>query len=188
MVLTPRRLKGLYHVLPEVHGDARGFFFEAFNQDTVKSVGIDFNVVQHNQSRSEKGVVRGLHFQWNEPLSKFMRVIRGRAFVVAVDIRHDSPTLGQWEAKELSDENKEGSYASFGFATGFCALTDDTELEYYYDGLYNPAGESNIIWNDTRIGIVWPTEAIPILSPRDAAAGTLDEWLARPESKRISLY
>jgi dTDP-4-dehydrorhamnose 3,5-epimerase len=182
MVLTPLRLKGLLHAVPKVHADERGFFVEAFNANVFAEAGITFPIVQHNHSRSKKGVVRGLHFQWDAPLSKYMRVIKGRAFVVAVDIRHDPPTMGQWEGRELNDENKEGIFAPFGFATGFCALSDDTELEYYYDALYNPKGESNIIWNDARIGIAWPEEAVPLLSPRDAGAGTLDEWLSRPES------
>lgn len=186
MVLTPLRLPGLMHASAKKHGDDRGFFFESLNKRAFEDAGIDFTVHQHNRSRSQAGVVRGLHFQWDKPLAKLIRVARGKALVVAVDIRHDSPTLGEWEARELSEETAEGLFLPAGFASGFCSLADPTEVEYYYDAFYNPDGESNIIWNDSRIGIEWPITD-PILSPRDQAAATLDAWLLRPEAQLFSI-
>lgn len=185
MQFNPTNLQGLVHIVPTVHGDSRGFFMEAFNKRAFESAGIKLDIVQHNQSRSQKGVVRGLHFQWDQPLGKLMRVVHGRAFAVAADIRKNSPTLGQWVGIELSEANKELVWAPFGFATGFCSLEDDTDVEYYYTALYNQAGESNIKWSDQDIGITWPISD-PILSPRDSAAQTFKEWLGRKESDLIS--
>lgn len=182
IIKTP--IEGLLRILPTVHGDTRGFFMEAFNKRALKEVGIEFDVMQHNQSRSWKGVVRGLHFQWDKPLGKLIRVVRGRAFTVAVDIRKHSPTLGHFVTAELSEENREQVWAPFGFATGFAALEDITEVEYYYTAFYNQAGESNILWNDKDIGIPWPFTK-PVLSPRDESAQTLKVWLERKESEFI---
>lgn len=182
MVLTPLSLPGLSLISPEVHGDARGFFVEAFNARFLREKGIDFTIVQHNRSRSKAGVIRGIHFQYAPLLGKIIRVSRGKAFVVAVDIRYDSPTLGKWEGRELSEENQEGLHLPSGFGSAFAALEDSTEVEYYYDAPYSKEGESNIIWNDTDLAIAWPT-ASPILSERDQAAGTLKQWLSRPESR-----
>ena len=141
MELFPTKLAGLVCISPTVLGDSRGFFMEAFNKAAFAKAGITHDVLQHNQSRSQKGVVRGLHFQWEQPLGKLIRVTRGRAFMVAVDIRKNSPTLGGWEAAEFSEENKKMLFAPFGFATGFCALEDDTDVEYYYNTYYNKEGE-----------------------------------------------
>lgn len=184
MEVQPTSLDGLKIISPTVHGDSRGFFMEAFNKNALAAAGIDIDVLQHNQSRSAKDVVRGLHFQWDKPLGKLIRVVRGSAFTVAVDIRKNSKTRGKWEAVELSEENKKLVWAPFGFATGFASLEDITEVEYYYTAFYNQAGESNIIWNDSDIGITWPVEN-PILSARDAGAQTFSQWLARPESDSI---
>jgi len=184
MNVTPLAVKDVVRIEPSVHGDERGFFMEAVNTEALKEHGIDFTMVQHNQSRSQKGVVRGLHFQWNKPLGKIIRVIRGRAFVVAVDIRKGSKTYGKWVGEELSEENKTILYVPFGFASGFYAYADNTEVEYYYSALYNPDGESNILWNDERIGIEWPIDD-PVLSERDKNARTLTQWEAAPESDLI---
>lgn len=184
MELRPTKLRGLVVIQPTVHGDARGFFMEAFNKRALAEASIEHEVLQHNQSRSQKGVVRGLHFQWDRPLSKVIRVPRGRAWCVAVDIRHDSPTFGQWVAEELSEENKLVMYAPFGFATGFASLEDPTEVEYYYNAFYNQASESTILWNDPSLGIEWPIDD-PILSERDKNAQTLEAWSLRPEARLI---
>lgn len=171
-------------ISPSVYEDARGFFMEPYNREQLSAGGIELVPERHAHSYSHKGVVRALHFQWEPPLSKLIRVVAGRAFVAAVDIRKSSPTLGTYRSVELSAENKLLLYAPFGFANGFCALEEGTEVEYYLSGSYNPKGESTIRWNDPRVGIPWPVDN-PILSPRDASAQTLEQWLARPESGRI---
>jgi dTDP-4-dehydrorhamnose 3,5-epimerase len=184
MKVANLKLKGLKLVSPDVHTDVRGFLFEAFNRRTFRDAGIDFSLKQHNLSCSRKGVVRGLHFQWNKPLGKLTRAVSGRAFFVAVDIRHRSPTRGKWVAVELSKKNRRMLWAPAGFATGFYAYEDGTELEYYYSAFFNPKGESNIIWNDSDLNIKWPVKK-PILSERDAKAPALKEWLKSPNAKRL---
>jgi len=179
--IEENKIKGLYIITPTIHSDDRGFLMEVFHEGKFKEAGIEVKFVQDNQSQSQKNVVRELHFQWDKPLGKLFRVIRGSAFMVAVDIRKNSETLGQWFGEEFNEENKKIIFAPPGFATGFCALEDKTDIQYKYTALYNPDGESNILWNDKRIGIKWPIEN-PILSERDSAAQTLDEWLIRPES------
>jgi len=137
--------------------------------------------VQDNHSRSTKGVVRGLHFQWDPPMAKLMRVSMGSAFLVAVDIRKKSPTLGQWVGIEASAENRRQVWAPAGFARGFCVLSEVAEIQYKCTGLYNSKAESGICWNDPRIGIEWPVSE-PSLSDKDRQAQTLERWLTRPES------
>ena len=126
-------------------------------------------------------MIRGLHFQWDPPMGKLMRATVGAAFVVAVDIRKGSPTLGQWYGREISSEDMLQVWAPAGFARGFCALSDVVEVQYKCTATYHAACESGILWNDPEIGIDWPV-AEPVLSPRDAEAQTLAEWLERPES------
>ncbi len=128
-----------------------------------------------------KSVVRGLHFQWDPPLAKLIRVSWGLIFAVAVDIRKKSPALGKWMGIELSAEERKEMYVPPGFASGFCSLSDPAQVEYLYTAPYNPKGESSIIWNDPEIGIRWPVKN-PVLSPRDASGQTFQEWLKRPES------
>lgn len=181
MTVEPTPLKGLLVIHPNVFPDERGFFMEVYRQDHLKSHGIDVQFLQGAHSSSKQGVLRGLHFQWDKPLGKLIRLIRGSAFVAAVDIRKKSPTLGQWFGIELSYENKTELWVPPGFASGFCILGDGADVEYQYTAIYNPKGESNIIWSDPAIGIAWPNMQ-PILSPRDAGAGTLADWLAKPES------
>jgi dTDP-4-dehydrorhamnose 3,5-epimerase len=165
--------------------DERGFFLEAYRADQLKELGIPHEYVQDNHSGSVKGVVRGLHFQWDPMLAKLMRVTVGTAFLVAVDIRKDSPTLGQWVGIEASAENKLQMFAPAGFARGFCVLSDFAEIQYKCTGIYNPNGESGILWNDERIGIDWPVDN-PLLSDKDRKAQTLSEWLERPESEHFT--
>ena len=186
MQIEETTCKGLFLITPEVKGDSRGFFMEIYRRDAFAAHGIPTDFVQENHTRSTHGVLRGLHFQFDPLLSKLIRVIRGRAFTVAVDIRVDSPTLGQWVSAELSDENKQQVYTPAGFATGFCVTGEEAEVEYHYSSLYNPAGESNIIWNDPRLAIPWPIQN-PSLSQRDAQARTFEQWLACPESKLFTV-
>lgn len=174
-------LKGLYIITPMVRGDDRGFFMEIFKKSVMADSGITQEFVQDNHSRSSKNIIRGLHFQWDPPMGKLMRVTRGSAYLVAVDIRKNSPTLGQWYGTEVSEENKKQVYAPAGFARGFCSLSDVTEVQYKCTGEYNGGAESGILWNDPAIGIEWPVDN-PILSEKDQNAQTLAQWLATPES------
>ncbi len=168
-------------IQPEIFKDERGFFMEAFRADQFREHGLPHQFVQDNHSGSVKGVVRGLHFQWEPPMGKLMRVTRGSAFVVAVDIRKGSPTLGQWFGIEASAENQLQVWAPAGFARGFCVLSDFAEIQYKCTGIYNNKAESGILWNDPEIGIDWPVTK-PILSDKDRNARTLSQWLNSPES------
>jgi len=168
-------------VIPEVFQDARGFFTEVFRADQFADLGLPTCFVQWNHSRSAKGVLRGLHFQWDPPMGKLMRVTFGEAYLVAVDIRKGSPTLGQHFGMIASAQDKKMVFAPAGFARGFLVLSEFAEIEYLTTGLYNAKAESGIRWNDPALGIRWPVEQ-PTLSAKDEKAQTLDEWLARPES------
>ena len=169
---------------PKVLGDERGFFMETYRVDNFRDFGLPTEWVQDNHSRSAKGVLRGLHFQWEPPMSKLMRVTSGVAFLVAVDIRKGSPTLGKWFGLEVSAENKKQVYAPYGFARGFCALTDGCEVQYKCTGLYNSGGESGISYRDPEIGIEWPLSDVQV-SSKDANAQSLKQWLASPLSDKI---
>ena len=168
-------------VVPEIFQDSRGFFMETFRTDQFGALGLPHEFVQDNHSRSTKGVVRGLHFQWEPPMGKLMRVTLGSAFLVAVDIRKGSPTLGQWCGFEASAENRREVWAPAGFARGFCVLSDVAEIQYKCTGLYSNRGESGIRFDDPDIGVDWPVRE-PSLSDKDRKAQTLKEWLAQPES------
>ena len=179
-------LDGIVVLAPEVHGDERGFFYETFRADQFRALGLPWEFVQDNHSRSEKGVVRGLHFQWDPAMGKLMRVTSGRAFLVAADIRKGSPTLGQWFGLEVSAEDKRQVRAPYGFARGFCALSDGCEVQYKCTGIYNPRGEAAINLADPQIGIQWPVDlAAAVRSERDQKAQTLAEWLASPLSDHV---
>ena len=171
-------------IKPAVLGDDRGFFMETYRQDNFRDLGLPTDWVQDNHSRSSKGVLRGLHFQWEPRMSKLMRVTRGAAFLVAVDIRKGSPTLGQWFGMEVSAENKKQVYAPYSFARGFCALTDECEVQYKCTGIYNSGAESGILYKDPQIGIEWPLKDV-LVSAKDAKAQTLKDWLASPLSDNI---
>jgi len=171
---------------PQVFGDARGFFMEAFRADQFRALGLPTEFLQDNHSRSSKGVLRGLHFQYEPPMGKLMRVTSGAAFLVAVDIRKGSPTLGKWFGMEVSAENKKQIWAPYGFARGFCALTDGCEVQYKCTAIYNPPRESGIHFADPQIGIKWPIPAENALtSAKDAKAQSLEQWLASPLSDKI---
>jgi dTDP-4-dehydrorhamnose 3,5-epimerase len=184
--ILDRPLPGVVVLRPDAYADERGQFVEAFRADRFAELGLPSSFVQENQSHSRKGVIRGLHFQWEPPQGKLMRVIRGRAFMVGVDIRHDSETLGRWFGLEGSEEDRIQVWAPAGFARGFAALEDGTVVQYKCTGTYDAKNESGIRWNDPRIGLRWPLTD-PILSPKDRDAQSLDDWLRRPESKRFSI-
>jgi len=171
-------------IAPTVLGDDRGFFMETYRQDNFRDLGLPTEWVQDNHSRSSKGVLRGLHFQWQPPMSKLMRVTHGAAFLVAVDIRKGSPTLGQWFGMEVTAENKKQVYAPYGFARGFCALTNECEVQYKCTGIYNSGAESGVFYRDPQIGIEWPLSDVTV-SGKDAKAQSLKEWLASPLSDNI---
>ncbi len=147
-------------------------------------LGLPSSFVQMNHSRSVRGVTRGLHFQWDPPMGKLMRVARGEAFLVAVDIRPGSPTLGRYESVVASDANHVALWAPASFARGFTTLSEVVDIEYLMTGDYNGAAESGIAWDDPDVGIDWPVQD-PILSARDGSAQTLAQWLARPEAQHF---
>jgi dTDP-4-dehydrorhamnose 3,5-epimerase len=175
-------------VRPRVFADDRGWFLEVLQAEAFAALGagLPTGFVQVNQSRSSRGVVRGLHFQWDPPQGKLMRVVAGRALLVAVDIRPGSASLGRAVTLEASADEPLLVWAPASFARGFCALSDVTEVEYFVTAPYDPAHEAGIRWDDPDIGIRWPVDR-PLLSPKDAAAGTLADWLARPESAAFSV-
>jgi dTDP-4-dehydrorhamnose 3,5-epimerase len=172
-------------ITPTVFPDERGFFMETFREDFFREAGLPTVYVQDNHSSSRRGVVRGLHFQWDPPMAKLMRVTYGAAFLVAVDIRKGSPQFGQWYGVEISAENKKQLYAPAGFARGFCVLSEGAELQYKCTGIYNSRAESGILWNDPEVGIEWPV-ADPILSEKDRNAQTLAQWAQNPLSDRFT--
>ncbi len=182
--IESRHLDGIAVVVPEVFEDERGFFMEVFRADQFKELGLPGEFVQDNHSRTSRNVVRGLHFQWEPPMGKLMRVTVGKAFLAAVDIRKGSPTLGRWFGTEVSAEDKRQVWAPAGFARGFCVLSDYAEVQYKCTGIYNSKAESGILWSDPAVGIEWPVQT-PILSAKDAKAQTLEQWLASPLSEQF---
>jgi dTDP-4-dehydrorhamnose 3,5-epimerase len=159
---------------PKVFGDDRGFFLESWNKRAFAGLGLDLEFVQDNHSRSAKGVLRGLHFQNPNPQGKLVRVVSGRAWDVAVDIRRSSPTFGKWHGVELSAANKRLFWVPPGFAHGFVSLEDGTDFLYKCTTFYDPANEHSLLWNDPALAIDWPLEGIePQLSGKDAAGKTL---------------
>jgi dTDP-4-dehydrorhamnose 3,5-epimerase len=182
--IDSRHLNGIAVVVPEVFEDERGFFMEVYRADQFKELGLPAEFVQDNHSRTARNVVRGLHFQWEPPMGKLMRVTLGKAFLVAVDIRKGSPTLGQWFGTEVSAEDKRQVWAPAGFARGFCVLSDYAEVQYKCTGIYSSKAESGILWNDPAVGIKWPVQN-PILSAKDGRAQTLEAWLASPLSDQF---
>lgn len=179
--IESRYLGEVVVVVPEIFQDSRGFFCETFREDQFQALGLPTQFVQDNHSRSAKGVVRGLHFQWEPPMGKLMRVTAGAAFLVAVDIRKGSRTLGKWVGIEATPENRRCVWAPAGFARGFCSLSDGTEIQYKCTGLFSNKAESAIKWDDPAIGIQWPMRDV-IVSEKDRNARTLSQWLASPDS------
>ena len=154
--VTKCPIEGLYIIEPTVHGDQRGYFMETYNQRDMAQAGLNMVFVQDNQSMSTKGVLRGMHFQKEYPQGKLVRVIKGRVFDVAVDVRPGSATYGQWFGVELTEENKKQFYISEGFAHGFLVLSDTAEFCYKVTDFYHPNDEGGIAWNDPTVGIQWP--------------------------------
>jgi len=181
-------LQDVVVVVPDVFQDSRGFFMETFREDQCEALGIPTRFVQDNHSKSAKNVIRGLHFQWDPPMGKLMRVTAGAAFLVAVDIRKDSPNLGKWAGVVASAENRRQVWAPAGFARGFCVLADFAEIQYKCTGLYSSQAESGILWNDPAIGIEWPIGASEAqLSVKDTKAQTLAQWLDSPKSEHFTI-
>jgi len=178
-------IRDLLIITPDIFQDDRGFFTETYRKDKFSEFGLDLDFVQDNHSRSAKNVVRGLHFQWEPPMGKLMRVTQGAAFLVAVDIRIGSPDFGKWIGVEASADNRKQVYAPAGFARGFCVLSEFAEIQYKCTGIYSNKAESGILWNDPAIGIQWPVKE-PILSKKDEVAQTLEQWLWKQESKNFT--
>ncbi|MBP2046669.1 dTDP-4-dehydrorhamnose 3,5-epimerase [Methanobacterium aggregans] len=170
-------IEGVYIVEPTVFGDERGYFMETYHEMEFKEAGIDAAFLQDNQSKSKRGVLRGLHFQRTKPQGKLVRVIRGEVFDAAVDLRRDSPTYGKWEGVVLSEDNKKQFYIPEGFAHGFLVLSDEAEFTYKCTDFYDADDEAGILWNDPEIGVEWPLEGVDelILSEKDEKWKTLAE-------------
>ena len=166
---------------PKVFGDERGFFFESYNRKVfADAIGREVHFVQDNHSRSQKGVLRGLHYQIQQPQGKLVRCTQGEVFDVAVDLRRSSPTFGKWVSAVLSGENKRQMWIPEGFAHGFLVLSDVAEFLYKTTDFYAPQHEQAIIWNDPQLAIDWPLEQIPGLSQKDAAAGSFADAVLFP--------
>lgn len=167
-------LEGVLLITPQVFGDDRGFFMETYNAAKTADLGVPDLFVQDNHSRSSKGVLRGLHYQYPQWQGKLVRVIAGEIFDVAVDIRQDSPTFGQWFGAYLNDENKQQLYVPPGFAHGFCVTSDVVDVAYKCTSDYQPQQDVGIRWDDPDIAIDWPIKE-PLLSDKDAKAPLLKE-------------
>ena len=154
-------IEGVKVLIPEVFGDERGYFMETYRRDQFTEEGIPVEFVQDNQSSSVKGVLRGMHFQINHPQAKLVRVIKGRVYDVAVDLRKGSKTFGKWFGVELSSENKKMLYIPRSFAHGFLVLSDTAEFVYKCDDFFHPGDDGGLRYNDPEIGIVWPDEIRP---------------------------
>lgn len=179
MNVIQTKLKDCVIIEPKVFGDHRGFFLESFQADRYKDMaGISLPFVQDNHSRSAKGVLRGLHFQKTKPQGKLVRVVSGEVYDVAVDIRQDSPSFGQWEGVILSEENKRQFWVPQGFAHGFVVLSDTADFEYKCTDYYDPTDEGSLAWDDPAMAIAWPLEN-PTLSDKDSKAPTFAELFAK---------
>ncbi len=172
---TETEIKGVYVIDAKVFGDDRGYFTETYKKTDFDEVGLVYDFVQDNQSRSKKGVLRGLHFQIKHPQAKLVRVIEGEVFDVAVDMRKGSPTFGKWVGAVLSDKNKRQFMIPRGFAHGFLVLSDYATFCYKCDEIYHPEDEGGIMWNDPEIGIEWRDVGEILLSEKDKRHPTLRE-------------
>lgn len=176
MKVTPTAIPEVLVIEPKVFGDARGFFFESFNQKAFNdATGLNETFVQDNHSRSARGVLRGLHYQLQQPQGKLVRVVRGAVFDVAVDIRKSSSTFGRWVGVELSEDNHKQLWVPAGFAHGFLVLSESADFLYKTTDYYAPAHERCIAWNDPAVGIQWPQGVPPQLSAKDQAGRMLGE-------------
>src|SRR5690606_6247208 len=171
-------LLGLQLVMPRVFRDERGFFLETFRSSHFEAAGIDTRFVQDNHSRSRKGALRGLHYQSSPGQAKLIRVVRGSIFDVAVDIRRDSPTFGQWHGVEIDDEKHHQLYIPVGFAHGFCVLSEVADVVYKCSSVYDASTECTLQWNDPDVGVRWPLTN-PVLSARDQAGESFADYQRR---------
>jgi dTDP-4-dehydrorhamnose 3,5-epimerase len=179
-------LDGVMVIEPVVHLDSRGFFMETYHALKYEKHGLPTSFLQHNQSLSKKGTLRGLHAQLARPQGKLLRVIQGEVFDVAVDVRLGSPTFGRWVGYTLSSENFRQIYIPPGFAHGFCTISPQALIEYKCTNFYNPGDELGLIWNDPDIGITWPTDQ-PFLSEKDSAGRSLRALMERlPHYRRVA--
>lgn len=171
------KIRDLYIIEPKVFGDSRGYFMETYNKNDFFEAGLKMEFVQDNESKSKKGVLRGLHFQTKHTQGKLVRVTQGAVYDVAVDLRKGSPTYGQWEGVILTAENKRQFYVPEGFAHGFLVMSDEAVFNYKCTDFYAPEYDSGLLWNDPDIGIVWPLEEIEelLLSEKDKVQKTLKE-------------
>jgi dTDP-4-dehydrorhamnose 3,5-epimerase len=175
MTFRAGRLEGLVVIEPRVFEDARGFFQELFHRGRFASAGLDVDFVQDNLSRSREGVVRGLHYQIEQPQGKLVRVLSGEVFDVAVDLRRSSATFGQWEGFRLSGENRLAVYIPPGFAHGFCVLSESADVLYKCTALYAPEHERTLLWNDPTVNVDWPLTKSAIVSGKDLAGRTFGD-------------
>ncbi|RIV83523.1 dTDP-4-dehydrorhamnose 3,5-epimerase [Aurantiacibacter xanthus] len=176
MIVTECDIPGPLIIEPKVFGDERGFFMESWNAAQFAEAGLDIAFVQDNHSRSQKGVLRGMHFQNPGPQGKLVRVVSGAVFDVAVDLRRSSPTFGHWTGVELSAENKRMFWVPQGFAHGFLTLEDDTDFLYKCDAPYAPQHEHSLAWDDPDVAIAWPLDGIAVqLSTKDAKGTPLSD-------------
>lgn len=164
---TETKLPGVFIIDVKKYGDDRGYFMETYKASDFRAAGLDYNFIQDNQSRSRRGVLRGLHFQKTHPQAKLVRVLEGEVFDVAVDLRKDSPAYGQWTGVLLSAENSRQFLIPRGFAHGFVTVSETAVFAYKCDDLYHPEDEGGILWNDPAIGIEWPDAGELLLSPKD---------------------
>ena len=168
-------IEGVYIIESQVFGDNRGYFLETYNKKDFDNAGLKYDFVQDNQSKSRKGVLRGLHFQKTHPQAKLVRVLEGEVFDVAVDLRKDSKTYGKWVGVILSAENKKQFMIPRGFAHGFVVLSDEATFAYKCDDFYHPEDEGGIMWNDPEVNVKWPYEGEVILSEKDKKHPSLKE-------------
>ena len=169
MKVTPTAIPDVLVIEPRVFGDARGFFFESYNERAFReATGVAAAFVQDNHSRSARSVLRGLHYQVRQPQGKLVRVVRGAVFDVAVDLRRSSPTFGRWAGAELSEDNQAQLWVPAGFAHGFVVLSESADFLYKTTEYYAPQHERCIAWNDPAIGIAWPAGIVPKLSEKDS--------------------
>ena len=181
ITVTRGHIEGLCIIEPKVFKDERGYFVETYNQNDMHQEGLDMVFVQDNQSMSTKGVLRGLHFQKEYPQGKLVRVVRGAVFDVAVDLRKDSETFGQWMGVELSAENKKMFYIPEGFAHGFLVLSDEAEFCYKVTDFYHPGDEGGLSWNDSTVGVKWPVgeDTQLVLSDKDKKWPSFNELFGK---------
>lgn len=167
MQVIATRLPDVLLLAPKVFGDARGFFMESWNRQTFADLGLNLDFVQDNHSRSARGVLRGLHYQLNQPQGKLVRVTSGAVFDVAVDLRRSSPHFGQWTGHELSADNQHMLWVPPGFAHGFLVLSESADFLYKTTAYYAPQWDRGVRWDDPEIGVQWPLQAVPTLSAKD---------------------